>query len=241
MVQQPLQRWVSGVTVHVLVEGPSERALMESWLPRVLPLTFRVHPHQGKGTLPTSPSAKPDPRHRGLLDQLPAKLRGFAGAPEPVSVIVLVDADDDSIENLRSAITNIVSESAPNLRVIVRIAVEETEAFYLGDLKALKAAFPRADMNRARRFVPDSICGTWEKFAEIIQDQGGNKVAWARAIGPVLTTRAAETRSPSCKLFLEGVASLSSSESATMHRRQRRPYRHPPRNRSESGRRRRKA
>jgi hypothetical protein len=97
------------------------------------------------------------------------------------------------------------------LRVLVRLAVEEIEAFYLGDLRALERAFPEADMRRARAYVPDSICGTWELFGKIVRDGGGNKVAWAEAMGPRLTTQAERSRSPSFRLVFRRYAALSTA------------------------------
>jgi Domain of unknown function (DUF4276) len=186
--------------IHALVEGPSEDALLVSWLPRLMKgHTIRVYPHQGKGKLPTNSSKKPDLRQRGLLDQLPAKLAAFesSGNHEEDVVLVLVDADDDDYEELIEKISSVAQKVAPNVRVLVKVAVEETEAFYLGDLRALGLAYPNADMKKARKYSPDSICGTWELFGQIIGDDGGNKVAWAEAMGPRLTVVASKSRSPS--------------------------------------------
>lgn len=186
------------MTIHVLVEGPSERVLLDRWTPRLLlSVDVRVHPHQGKGSLPKSVQAAPDLRLRGLLDQLPAKLRAFSETPDVDAVIVLIDADDDDPDQLKEEIKDLVPLCAPNLAVEVSVAVEETEAFYLGDLRAIRLAFPNADLDLARQYVPDSICGTWELFGRVIDDDAGNKVAWAEAIGAHLTTNPARSRSPS--------------------------------------------
>jgi hypothetical protein len=216
------------VTIHVLVEGPSEQALLERWAPRLLGSgEVRVHPHQGKGTLPEDLEARPDARHRGLLDQLPAKLRGFANAlhSKDHHVVVLVDADDDDPATLADGISAAAARIAPDLSVTVRLAVEETEAFYLGDQKALWKAFPGADMAKARSYTPDSIIGTWELFGSIVDDGGGNKVAWAEAMGPVLTTVASQNRSPSFQRLVAGLLGLAPTKPAKPAKRR---YRHPP-------------
>lgn len=227
------------MTIHVLVEGPSERVLLQRWSPRLLgEHRVKVHPHQGKGDLPTDLRASPDRKRRGLLDQLPAILRGFGAALDPNTdrVVVLVDADNDNVAELRRRIKSAVSQVARDLPVRVHIAVEETEAFYLGDLKALQRAFPKADLKRARDYKPDSICGTWELFGEIVSDGGGNKVAWAEAIGPILTTKARESRSPSFRELLNGLLELVKDRQ--VKKVTRRPYRHPPRSRRDSSKRR---
>jgi len=224
------------VTLHVLVEGPSEHAFLDPWLKRLLKgASFKVHPHQGKGTLPAEFAAAPDPKHRGLLDQLPAKLRAF-GATGDAEVLVLVDADEDDCVQLQETLVEVAKAVAPSLTVLIRIAVEETEAFYLGDLKALEAAYPDADMDRARDYIPDSICGTWELFGEIIGDDGGNKVAWAEAIGPKLTSSEPRTRSPSFRSLIRGIRQLVAP--STEPTKKQKTYGHPPKRRDDPSRRR---
>jgi len=184
-----------------------------------------VHPHQGKGALPTDLAARPDPKHRGLLDLLPATLRGYSDAlsSEKDGVIVLVDADDDDPAELHASVAAVAATFAPALRISVCVAVEETEAFYLGDLKAVRRAFPNADMALARTYVPDSVCGTAELFGRLVHDGGNNKVAWAEAMAPVLTTRAGRSRSPSFRKLVAALGELLPVEAPPARRR---PYRH---------------
>ena len=199
------------MTLHVLVEGPSERAFLDGWATRLLKgAAVKVHPHQGKGRLPDDVRAPPDPRNRSLLHQLPAKLRAFAAGPDAcgIGVLVLVDADDDDCRTLAGAITATARSVAANLRFVARVAVEETEAFYFGDLRALKAAFPDADMILARSYVPDSVCGTWELFGRVVGDGGGNKVAWAEAMAQTMTTDSKRSRSPSFRALCRALERL---------------------------------
>lgn len=226
------------MTIHVLVEGPAERALLDWWAPRLLSgRTVKVHPHQGKGKLPANPHAPPDPKHRGLLDQLPAKLRAYANVSqhEPIHVVVLLDADDEDPAALAESISKVAKQVSPGLAPLVRLAVEETEAFYLGDLAGIKKAYPNANMERARAYVPDSICNTWELFGRVVNDGGENKVAWAEAMGPVLTTKASASRSPSFKDLVQGLLGLASQTEQPAPRKK---YRHLPKPRSETGKRR---
>lgn len=198
------------MTIHVFVEGPSEVALIEPWSKRLLKgCPVKVHPHEGKGRLPTDIHATPDPRHRGLLDQLPAKLRAFANDTHIHGIVVLVDADDDDCTALRTAIEQAAQTCSPGLRVVARIAIEETEAFYLGDLRALKSAFPDADMDRARDYEPDSICGTWELLGAIVNDDSGDKVGWAERMGKTITTSPEKSRSPSFRALIRALKRLA--------------------------------
>jgi Domain of unknown function (DUF4276) len=199
------------MTLHIMVEGPSEVAFFDGWANKLKSTQkIRVHAHQGKGSLPPG-NAKANAKQRGLLDQLPFKLKAFADTLNRHSdgILILVDADDDDPSELSTRITQTVERCAPLLKVEISVATEEMEAFYLGDLKAVKRAYPDADMKLARAYVPDSICGTWEKFGEIIGDDGGNKVAWAEKMGFCLTTNAAQSRSPSFKAMLGKISTLS--------------------------------
>jgi len=195
--------------VYVLVEGPSEKALLDRWAPRAFPgHQFLLRPHQGKGSLSRG---RPDPQRRGLLDLLPATLRGIASTNAPdEAVLVLVDADDEDCRALKQRLVALAKRECPQLRVVFRIAVEETEAFYFGDLRALQAAFPDADLERARGFEPDSTPpnGTAELFAEVVGDGTPRKVDWAERMGDRLTTRPGESRSPSFQALHAGIAKL---------------------------------
>lgn len=197
--------------VHVLVEGKSESELIERWAPRAFKgHTFIAHPHQGKGTLPKNPTHKPDPRRHGLLDLLPATLRAYGSSPNAAgdAVLVLVDADREDCTKLKAKLVSLVQSTNPRPKVVIRIAVEETEAFYLGDLRALRIAFPNADMRKARRYQNDSIVGTAELFGEIVADGGLNKVHWAEEMGLRLTTNPSRSTSPSFRALHRGIAKL---------------------------------
>jgi hypothetical protein len=196
--------------VHVLVEGPSELAFFDRWLPRAFARhEFVTHPHQGKGSFPRHPEKPPLPRRFGLLDLLPATLRAYSASPEmkDVGVLIVVDADNDVVVQLEQRIVEIVRANAPT-RAVVCLAIEETEAYYLGDLRALKAAFPSADMVAAGAYVPDSIVGTAERFGEIVGDDGLRKVAWAETMGERVTTDPAKSRSPSFRALHKGIKGL---------------------------------
>lgn len=213
--------------IHALVEGPSEKKLLESWGRRMLPgHELRIHPHQGKGTLrwPSSPRTSPaaktqisqpatagsQSRTRGLLDQLPAKLAAFGRTlnAESERVIVLIDIDNDDIDTLRRTLEQLRASQSPAPVVEFCFAVEELEAFYLADLKALGRCYPQYNQKLVRSYLPDSICGTWELFGRVIDDDSGNKVAWASTMGAKLTTKARESRSPSFKALCEALSRL---------------------------------
>jgi hypothetical protein len=208
------------VRIHLLVEGPSEAALLNDWIPRLrLPTEVRVYPHAGKGKLPDQVEAPPNPRDRSLLHQLPAKLRAFGKGTDPV--VILVDADDDACGDLKARIAAMVAEVAPKLSVVVRIAVEETESFYLGDWVAIREAFPNADRSHLEDYKPDSICGAWELFGRVVDDQSENKVAWASAMARTLAVTVERNASPSFRAFVRALQRVATPAPAPPPRKRR--------------------
>jgi hypothetical protein len=219
------------VTLHVLVEGTTEREFFEGWLPRKTGTRdFAIHAHQGKGKLPADAASAPNPLHRGLLDQLPAKLRGFAEAldPDQDSVLIVVDRDADDCQQLATEIRNLVTSMAPGLRVEVRVSIEELEAYYLGDLKGVKTAFPGADLTRARSVDPDSVTDAWEFFGEIVGDDGGHKAEWARAMGRAVTTAESQSRSASFRALCRALGRLRKARPVAKPKRRHRHEAKPP-------------
>lgn len=202
--------------LHILVEGPSEAVLLREWLPRFLPSghSFTIIQHRGKGHIPGNPARRPNPNNEGLLDQLPAKLRAYGKSlmSDTDRVVVLVDLDNDNCHDLKNRLIALLKYCKPKPVVLFRIAIEETEAFYLGDWKAIKAAFPKAKYHKLRGYEQDSICGTWEQFQQIIGAPSEDKVEWAKLMGPHLTTLWSgpkANKSPSFCQFCRGLLRLA--------------------------------
>ena len=76
---------------------------------------------------------------------------------------------------------------------------KEFEAWYLGDLDVIRAAYPEAKDNVLNGYINDSIVGTWELLAEAIykggqkaltkkgrQTVGEEKSKWAESISPYM-------------------------------------------------------
>lgn len=201
--------------IRYLVEGPSEADLLDRWLPRALPAhSHIVYPHEGKGHLPKRIDLPPNPDHRGLLDQLPAKLRAYGASLDPQTdrVLVLVDADDEDPTDLSGRILDVFDTCVPAPHGRVAIAVEETEAFYLGDPKAIEKAFKTFKKSAYNGYVQDSVCGTWEVFQAVIGWKHESKCRWAQAIGDHLSTATSGgelNRSPSFRAFYQAVKALA--------------------------------
>jgi hypothetical protein len=88
-------------------------------------------------------------------------------------VVILLDLDkiEDCIEYKRKILSALdICENPPKL--LVRFAIEELEAWFLGDTGALKKSFDKPKLNLLKKYQQDSICGTWELLADIIHSGG---------------------------------------------------------------------
>ena len=176
-------------------------AFLRALLPRLLPTdrTFELHPFQGKAD---------------LLGKLQARLRGYAQwLPDDWRIVVVVDRDDDDCKQLKerleilAANAGLVTRSRAGRRrwqLVNRIAIEELEAWYFGDWKAVCGAFPKVSPgvpDKAGYRNSDAIRGgTWEAFERILQRHGYfktglQKVETARAIGALLDPGRSRSRS----------------------------------------------
>lgn len=199
---------------EVLVEGGADVPAVKSVFERKFGFEegqgFRIHPHKGKGRLPTNPSQRPDIKHRGLLDQLPAKLRGMSWMGDDYCLVVLVDADDENCVELKQSLLDLYENLHKKPKnVLFRIAVEEVESWFIADTAAVKKAYPSADVNKLRGIAPDSVIGAWERLAESLgkkpnQCRGADKHEWAESISPYLDLDTPS--SPSLKAFVTGIS-----------------------------------
>jgi hypothetical protein len=200
--------------IEFLVEEPSSEAALQNILPRILQeqITFSIHPFRGK----------PD-----LLKKLPARLRGYRSwIPESWRIVVLVDADEKDCREIKARLekaalhAKLITRSAVSpgsrFQVLNRLAIEELEAWFFGDIEALKAAYPRVPLrlaNKARYRDPDAILGgTWEALERELKrvgyfPSGLNKISAAREISKFMAPE--RNRSKSFQVFRQGLLELT--------------------------------
>ena len=190
---------------EILIEDQSGKKALDILVPKVIgdTHTFNVHPYKGIGAIPRNLKGKSDASKRILLDQLPKLLRGygktFADYPDnyPAVVMLVCDLDDRCLKVFREQLFGVLNECRPAPETRFCIAIEEGEAWFLGDIAAIKAAYPKAKDKVLRGYANDSICGTWEYLADAVfpggsqalsakgwQAAGAEKSAWSRSITP---------------------------------------------------------
>jgi hypothetical protein len=172
--------------LEVLVEDVSGAKLIEAVLPKIIgdygiTNTWRVHPYRGIGRLPAGLSSKTDPSKRALLDHLPRLLCGYGRTPGIDAVLVILDSDRRDPITFLAELENILEHCQAPPVTQFHLAIEEMEAWMLGDRAALLTAYPRAKKDVLNRYRQDSICGTWETLADALYPGGSaavQKAGW---------------------------------------------------------------
>jgi hypothetical protein len=210
--------------IEILVEDSSGARLVEELLPRVIgqhgdPHTWRVHPYKGVGRLPAGLSVKADPAKRALLDQLPRLLVGYGKTQGIDAVVVVLDSDRRDCKAFLGELNALLQHCQPAPNTVFRLAIEEMEAWLLGDRSALLTAFPRARSEVLKRYKQDSVCDTWELLADAVYPGGSAAIIkagwplpgqikheWAEKIGPKMNVES--NQSPSFCKFRDGLRRL---------------------------------
>ncbi len=140
--------------------------------------TCSIRPHRGKGYMPVDPYKRPVRDSVGLLDLLPAKSRAYARVLDPGQnlLIVVMDADDSSPEEVEEEIRSVLRRFATPVPHVIGICVEEIEAWLIGDRQAILTAYPDADLRVLDRYRQDSVCGTWEVLARCIHPESAERI-----------------------------------------------------------------
>jgi len=193
------------VHFEILVEDQSGKKALSILVPKIIgdTHTFKIYAYRGIGRIPRKIGANADANKRILLDQLPRLLRGygntFSGYPDDyhAAVILVCDLDDKCLKTFRQELIAVLEECNPKPKTRFCVAVEEGEAWLLGDISAIKVAYPKAKDSVLNGYVSDSICGTWELLADAVfndgsrallargwQASGAEKSEWSEKITP---------------------------------------------------------
>ena len=212
--------------LEVLVEDRSGSIALEIILEKILgenhsEHSWRIHHYKGIGRIPRKLNPKSDPRKRILLDRLPSILKGYGRSLDGHStVVVVVDLDNRDCMEFKRELLAVLDGCDPNPRTLFRIAIEESEAWLLGDRTAVREAYPEAKVPVLNAYEQDSICGTWERLADAVHpggsmrlkragwpEAGRAKCEWAGRIAPYMDPD--RNRSKSFQVFRDGIRSLA--------------------------------
>ena len=211
---------------EILVEDASGGIAVDGVLEKILGPngtghSWKTHGYKGLGRLPKNLRGKTHPAKRILLDRLPNLLRGYGKSlDDSAAVIVVVDLDNRDCMAFKQELLDVLNACDPRPNALFRIAIEEIEAWLLGDRAAVKAAYPDARDSALEDYRQDDICGTWEVLADAVHKGGAAalkkegwpasgmaKCAWARKIAPHMDPD--RNRSPSFRAFRDGVRRLA--------------------------------
>ncbi|HEX6368574.1 MAG TPA: DUF4276 family protein [Longimicrobium sp.] len=203
--------------IEILVEEPSAAEMLQVLAPELLgpDVSYEIRVFQGK----------PD-----LLRQLPNRLRSYPDwLPHTYGpnwcVVVLVDEDREDCRALKQKLETLAIDAGLTTRsqvragvpgpyrVVNRIAIEEIEAWFFGDVDALRAAYPRVTATlgaKAGYRDPDAIGGgTAEALERELRPHypaGMPKVEVARTIAPHMVPD--RNRSRSFQVFRDALRDL---------------------------------
>lgn len=174
------------------LEELSARAMLEGFLPKIIPDTIRCRfiVFEGK---------------QDLEKQLVKRIRGYR-VPK-ARFVVLRDKDSEDCVQVKK---RLVAKCAEGLRPdsLVRVACHELESWYLGDLAAVEVGLNITGLVRHQSKAPydnpDNLAAPAQKLkslASVYQKVGGS-----RAIGPHLDPTT--NRSHSFRIFVSGVQKL---------------------------------
>ncbi len=169
----------------ILVEDQSGKKMLDILVPKIVAdnHTFSIKSYKGIGRIPKNLRTSADPARRALLAQLPRLLQGYgktyAGYPPTyaATVILVCDLDDKCLSTLHTELLAVLHSCCTPPKTKFCFAIEEGEAWYLGDLRAIRSAYPEAKNSVLGAYINDSICGTWEILAEAIYQEGSQKLS----------------------------------------------------------------
>ena len=193
-----------GMQIEFLLEERSAEVVLKIILPKILSddVDCAFHVSQGK---------------HDLLKNLPMLLKGFS---QSISgnhrIMVLIDEDREDCFQLKAQLEGIAHDAgfvtksnappAGDFQVVNRLAVEELEAWFFGDMKALRNAYPRVSRN-AQYQDPDAIeNGTSEALWRALRRDYPKrlpKTKVARNIAPHMEP--CRNTSRSFQVFVEGL------------------------------------
>lgn len=146
--------------------------LLDNLLSRILPSTieFQTISHNGK---------------RDLELSIPRKLRGW-NEPGDVRFVILHDQDTKDCIALKQSILSLCEGT--QRPILVRIACQEMEAWYFGDLNAVAEAYRKPHLRELQRKskyrIPDKIPTPKEELYKLLPEH--QQISGAKKVAPYM-------------------------------------------------------
>tara|TARA_B110000037_G_scaffold216633_1_gene276121 strand:+ start:1548 stop:2114 length:567 start_codon:yes stop_codon:yes gene_type:complete len=160
-------------TLVLFLEERSAQVFLDGLLPRILPegVTYRAIVFEGK---------------QDLEKQIERRLRGWC-LPNS-TFLVLRDQDASDCAVVKKSLTNKATK-AGQPRTVIRIACQELESWYFGDLEAVEEAIGITNLSRysnsAKYRVPDAIVNPASELLKITGKRY-QKISHSRELGKIL-------------------------------------------------------
>lgn len=215
--------------IEILIEDKSGSILADQILKKYTnnrsDILYNIRSFKGIGKIPKKINKINNVKSKRLLNDLPLYLKGLNDSlkqlPYNKAIIVILDCDDENCVDLKLKLLEMYKELNISINVFFCIAIEEMEAWLLGDFKAIMEAYPTAKRHVHQNYKQDEIVGTWEYLADVVYkggllqlkrdantyyEIGKQKCLWAQEIGKNLDIR--NNNSPSFNYFISKLDSI---------------------------------
>ncbi|MDR0870676.1 MAG: hypothetical protein LBN39_07770 [Planctomycetaceae bacterium] len=214
---------------EILVEDASGKLMLEHLVPKIIGknpyriMNIQELKHRVMARMPRH-LARTLPWDDVLFQTLSVTLRAYGRSLPHKNgvVVVVVDLDYHSREKFQQQLESLFDRCSPRPPGGVRLAVEEGEAWLLGDPAAVYRAYPLAKKYVIDSYEQDSVCGTWEVLADAVFRGGAErlkknaypligkeKCRWADNIGQYVDAQ--QNTSPSFQEFRKLLNELMNS------------------------------
>ncbi len=207
---------IEDISSAVLIEEVMKRVIRDSSVD-----TYNCKSFKGIGGFTKKKTVKE--MHTGkLLNDLVIYMRGYQKSFQGIEAVLMIVLDNDNNDPyvFRTQLESVASDHGITMDHVFCIAVEEMEAWLLGDELAIKKAYPNMKASVLHSYQQDSICGTWEVLADVVYKGGistirKNKMSYME-IGKLKSEWAARiaqymdfdnNKSPSFCFFISSVTS----------------------------------